>query len=466
MSAFLRKYATGTGADLWIPIIKRAVVDFAVGADWTPAAGDVKISIDGGAAANIGTLPVALAMGNGAVWKFVVTNAELTGKSILVTVADAATKAVEDQAIVIETYGHASALHPFDLGTASTPQTGDNFARLGAPAGASVSADVAAVKVDTAAILVDTGTTLDGRIPAALVTGRMDASVGAMAANVVTAAAINAAALNGKGDWNIGKTGYALSAAAVQAIWDALTSALTTAGSIGKLLVDNINATISSRASQTSVDTIDDLLDTEVAAIKTDTAAILVDTGTDGVVVAAGSKTGYALSAAGVQAIWDALTSALTTAGSIGKKLADWVLGTDNKVILSNNAHTGAVVPTVTTLTGHTPQTGDSYARLGAPAGASVSADLATKATPAQVNTEVLDVLNVDTFAEPGQEAPPATTTLVKKIGYLYKAFRNRFTQTATEAKLYNDDAATVDQKATVSDNGTVFDRGEMGAGP
>lgn len=37
-----------------------------------------------------------------------------------------------------------------------TPQTGDAFARLGAPAGASVSADVAAIKADTAAILVDT----------------------------------------------------------------------------------------------------------------------------------------------------------------------------------------------------------------------------------------------------------------------------------------------------------------------
>jgi hypothetical protein len=50
------------------------------------------------------------------------------------------------------------------------------------------------------------------------------------------------------------KTGYALSSAGVQAIWDALTSALTTVGSIGKLLVDNLNATISSRSSQTSVD--------------------------------------------------------------------------------------------------------------------------------------------------------------------------------------------------------------------
>jgi len=62
-------------------------------------------------------------------------------------------------------------------------------------------------------------------------------------------------------------------------------------------------------------------------------------------------KTGYALSSAGVQAIWDALTSALSTVGSVGKKLADWALGSDNKALLSNNAHTGAVVPTVTAVT-------------------------------------------------------------------------------------------------------------------
>lgn len=44
------------------------------------------------------------------------------------------------------------------VGTAatSTAQTGDSFARLGAPAGASVSADIAAMKVDTAAIKVTT----------------------------------------------------------------------------------------------------------------------------------------------------------------------------------------------------------------------------------------------------------------------------------------------------------------------
>lgn len=85
------------------------------------------------------------------------------------------------------------------------------------------------------------------RLPAALVGGRMDSSTGAMAANVITAAAINAAALNGKGDWNIGKTGYALSAAGILAIWDALTLTLTTVGSIGKMLVDRIDVILSSR---------------------------------------------------------------------------------------------------------------------------------------------------------------------------------------------------------------------------
>lgn len=53
--------------------------------------------------------------------------------------------------------------------------------RLGTPAGVSIAADIAAVQADT--------DNIQTRIPAALVSGRMDASVGAMAANVMTAAA-------------------------------------------------------------------------------------------------------------------------------------------------------------------------------------------------------------------------------------------------------------------------------------
>lgn len=51
---------------------------------------------------------------------------------------------------------------------------------------------------------------------------------------------------------------------------------------------------------------------------------------------------------------------------------------------------TNIVVPTVTTLTGHTAQTGDSFARLGAPAGASMSADIAALPTATENADEVL----------------------------------------------------------------------------
>ena len=106
----LKRYATATYVD--VAMLKRAVQDLALGADWTPAAGDVKVSIDGGTAANIGTLPTAIAMGNTAYWRFPIAAGEVTGKTIMITVGDNATKAVEDQAIAIETYGHRLAEHP------------------------------------------------------------------------------------------------------------------------------------------------------------------------------------------------------------------------------------------------------------------------------------------------------------------------------------------------------------------
>ena len=101
MAEYIRPYAQAT--HVYIPITKRGVVDFGVGADWTPAAGDVKVSIDGAAVANIGTLPTAIASGNTAFWDFSLSAAELTGKKIVVMVSDAATKAVEDDGFSIIT---------------------------------------------------------------------------------------------------------------------------------------------------------------------------------------------------------------------------------------------------------------------------------------------------------------------------------------------------------------------------
>jgi hypothetical protein len=99
----IRKYATAT--TVYFPLIKRAVMDFAVSADYTHVSGDVKISKDGAAAATATNAPTAVTMGSGAMWKLDLTSGEMTAKSVLVTVIDASTKAVEDQMLVIETYG-------------------------------------------------------------------------------------------------------------------------------------------------------------------------------------------------------------------------------------------------------------------------------------------------------------------------------------------------------------------------
>lgn len=84
----------------------------------------------------------------------------------------------------------------------------------------------------------------------------------------------------------------------------------------------------------------------------------------------------------------------------------------------------------------------------------------------AQVNAEVVDALATDTYSEPGQGSPSATTTLAAKINYLYKAWRNKSTQTATTYALYDDAGSTVDQKATVSEDGTTATKGEISTGP
>ena len=84
----------------------------------------------------------------------------------------------------------------------------------------------------------------------------------------------------------------------------------------------------------------------------------------------------------------------------------------------------------------------------------------------AEVNAEVVDALATDTYGEPAQGAPAATTTLAAKINYLYKAWRNKSTQTATTYALYDDAGSTVDHKATVSDDGTTATKGEIVTGP
>ena len=78
MADFIRQY--GVAANFYVPVVKASSTDFAASADWTPAAGDVKVIIDGVDNGNIATLPIAVSAR--AVWKFAASAAEMTGADI------------------------------------------------------------------------------------------------------------------------------------------------------------------------------------------------------------------------------------------------------------------------------------------------------------------------------------------------------------------------------------------------
>ena len=86
-------------------------------------------------------------------------------------------------------------------------------------------------------------------------------------------------------------------------------------------------------------------------------------------------------------------------------------------------------------------------------------------ATPADVNTQVSDVLKTDTVAEMAQGAPPAAPTMEQVLNYLYRLFRNENQTTATETAIMNDAGTSKLVKATLSDNGTTFKKEEYGTG-
>jgi hypothetical protein len=188
-------------------------------------------------------------------------------------------------------------------GATAPAMTGDAYARLGAPAGASVSADVAAVK---------------GVLPSALVSGRIDASVGAyqtgltplQPATAGRTLVVDAAGLADANMVKLGPTG----AGTAQTARDIGTSVLVSSGTgTGQL-------------------------DVTSGVVKANLAQIL---GT-------------------------ALTE---TAGQIAGGFKKFF----NIATPAATMDHGVLVDTVTTYTGNTPQTGDAYARIGA-AGAGLTA--------------------------------------------------------------------------------------------
>lgn len=84
----------------------------------------------------------------------------------------------------------------------------------------------------------------------------------------------------------------------------------------------------------------------------------------------------------------------------------------------------------------------------------------------AEINAEVVDVINTDTSGEPAQGAPPATTSLRSKLDYLYKSWRNKKDGDGSNNQIYADDGTTVDHKQSTSESGGTVTKGEWVTGP
>ena len=113
---FERKYGVAATID-GVHLIERGAVDFK--SNPTLATGDAKISKDGGALANLTTLPAVTPASSRCV-RISLSATEMQAARIVVELIDQTSpKEWEDQVVIIETYGNASAQHAFDRDTAN-----------------------------------------------------------------------------------------------------------------------------------------------------------------------------------------------------------------------------------------------------------------------------------------------------------------------------------------------------------
>ncbi len=201
--------------------------------------------------------------------------------------------------------------------TGNTPQTGDSYARLGAPSGASIDADI----LSRLASSGYTAPPSTAAIAAAIAAGSVGSVTGNVGGNLLgTVSTLTTYTGNtpqtGDSYSRIGSTGSGLLSLAPALT--ALSTAQWTNTRAGNL--DNLDAAVSTRSTYAG-------------------GAVASVTGGVG-----GSVTG----------------SVGSVVGNIGGNL----LG---------------AVSTLTTYTGNTPQTGDSFARLGAPVGTSIDADILSR---------------------------------------------------------------------------------------
>ena len=243
------------------------------------------------------------------------------------------------------------------------------------------------------------------RLPAALVSGRMDASVGAMANNVMTAASLAADA----------------GAEIADAVWDEALSGHQTVGTTGRAMT--LAGVILSETTASGVPTTTTLPLTAGSAVN--------DFYNDlEIIPTSGALAGQAR----IITDYDGATKTIT----VDEPWTSALTAGDTVLIRATHKHT----------------------ILQIQSGLATSASIAAlnNLSAAQVNSEVLDVLTTDTHAELSA-VPAATTTILKMLQWVFMLSRNKTTQTNT-TKAIRDDGDTVNvATAAVSDDGTTFAR-------
>jgi hypothetical protein len=233
-------------------------------------------------------------------------------------------------------------------------------------------------------------------------------------------------------------------AAIADAVWDEAATGHTDAGKAGQQLWTDVDAILAD-TNELQTDDVPGL----IGALNDPTSAAIADQ------------------------VWDEAKAGHVGAGSFGEEVQAHALTSEVAAVETDTQDIQSRLPAAL-VTGR--MSSDAVAISGSTAAAdSVEANIGNldaaisglnDLSAAEVNAEVVDVVDTDTMTLPGQAAPPLAPTMRQALGWLYKVLRNRKTQTSTQWSLLADDESTVDAKATVSDSGGTATKQEIVSGP
>lgn len=429
----------------------------------TLAAGDVQISKDGGAFANLTTLPAVTPAAGRAV-KVDLSATEMTADQVMVQFVDAAGAEWDDLIINIQT----AARQIDDLAFPVVSGRGVDVDASGGveigsfQAGAIGAAAFAAGAIDAAAI--GTGAIdADAFAPDAITAAKI--ANGAIDAATFAAGAIDAAAVATDA---IGSAEFAQAAA--DKVWASASRALTdkVGFDLTQAAKDDIIKAVSGTADSGTTTTI---VDAERTEADTDYWAGSIVVMTSGPAVGQARRITSFVPASDTIVVNPAFTQAI----AIGNTYLILRSGFAGVRVdgMSNNSLTEAAIASGAINAAKFAAGAIDAAAIGTGA---IDADaLATDAITAAkiaanaIGSSELDATAVtkiwdEVIAELTQAIPSATPSARAAIGLLYMALRNKFTITATALKIFNDAGVNIATK-TLSDDGTTYQEAEAVAG-